>query len=58
MVLPDVQSMIYRFISNNFNYSLLVTPSFANGGNLFVPNTLHNLFAILQHYNEIYLQFF
>jgi len=24
------------FTSNNFNYSLLVAPSFANGGNLFV----------------------
>ena len=23
-------------LSNNFNYSLLVAPSFANGGNLFV----------------------
>ena len=27
---------IYRFTSNNFNYSLLMAPSFANGGNLFV----------------------
>ena len=27
---------IYRFTLNNFNYSLLVVPSFANGGNLFV----------------------
>ena len=27
---------ICRFTSNNFNYSLLVAPSFANGGNLFV----------------------
>ena len=28
--------MICRFTSNNFNYNLLVAPSFANGGNLFV----------------------
>jgi len=28
--------MICRFTSNNFNYSLLVAPSFANDGNLFV----------------------
>ena len=28
--------MICRFTSNNFNYSLLVAPSFANGRNLFV----------------------
>jgi len=27
---------ICHFISNNFNYSLLVAPSFVNGGNLFV----------------------
>jgi len=36
MVLPDVQSYDRRFTSNNFNYSLLVAPSFANGGNLFI----------------------
>jgi len=28
--------MICRFTSNNFNYNLLVAPSFANGENLFV----------------------
>ena len=27
---------ICHFTSNNFNYNLLVVPSFANGGNLFV----------------------
>jgi len=43
MVLPDVQPYIGRFTSNNFNCSLLVVPSFANGGNLFVlPIILQN----------------
>ena len=37
---------ICRFTSNNLNYSLLVVPSFANGGNLFVIKSFYNSLTI------------
>jgi len=36
MMLPDVQSYDMSFYIKQFYYSLLIAPSFANGGNLFV----------------------
>jgi len=45
MVLPDVQSYDMSFY-NNFNYNLLMAPSFANGENLFVLPIVDNFLFV------------